>query len=98
MRLIVGLVLAFLATSCGGSVSLLTATDLEKASQCSSEDHLQCLIPKRDANTTTFDSTTQADGLVGYCCKVCSTGKACGDSCISRNKECHKQPGCACNR
>lgn len=31
------------------------------------------------------------------CCKVCSTGYACGDSCISRSKSCHKGPGCACD-
>ncbi|WP_128292020.1 hypothetical protein [Afifella aestuarii] len=30
------------------------------------------------------------------CCKHCSKGKPCGDSCIARNKECHKGPGCAC--
>jgi hypothetical protein len=32
-----------------------------------------------------------------YCCKVCSKGKACGDSCIARWKTCHKGRGCACN-
>lgn len=32
-----------------------------------------------------------------YCCKICSKGKACGDSCISRSYTCHKGPGCACN-
>jgi hypothetical protein len=31
------------------------------------------------------------------CCKVCTTGKACGNSCISRKKICHKPPGCACD-
>jgi len=31
------------------------------------------------------------------CCKVCTTGKACGNSCISRTKTCHKPPGCACD-
>ncbi len=31
------------------------------------------------------------------CCKVCTTGKACGDSCIAKNLTCHKGPGCACN-
>ncbi len=31
------------------------------------------------------------------CCKYCTTGKACGDSCISRSYTCHKPPGCACN-
>lgn len=37
------------------------------------------------------------DGGGGGCCKVCSKGKACGDSCISRSKVCHKGPGCACD-
>ncbi len=32
-----------------------------------------------------------------YCCKVCSTGYACGNSCISRSKTCHQPPGCACD-
>lgn len=31
------------------------------------------------------------------CCKVCTTGKACGNSCISRSYTCHKAPGCACD-
>ncbi len=29
------------------------------------------------------------------CCKMCSKGKACGDSCIARDKVCHKGKGCA---
>ena len=32
-----------------------------------------------------------------YCCKICSKGKACGNSCIARWKTCHKGKGCACN-
>lgn len=31
------------------------------------------------------------------CCKVCKKGKACGDSCIARDKNCKKGKGCACN-
>lgn len=31
------------------------------------------------------------------CCKICSKGKACGDSCISHQKACHAGRGCACN-
>lgn len=31
------------------------------------------------------------------CCKVCRKGKACGNSCISRNYSCRKGSGCACN-
>jgi hypothetical protein len=33
----------------------------------------------------------------GACCKVCHKGKACGDSCIAREKTCHQPPGCACD-
>lgn len=31
------------------------------------------------------------------CCKICTKGKACGDTCISKSYTCHKGPGCACN-
>lgn len=31
------------------------------------------------------------------CCKTCTTGKACGDSCIAKNKDCHQPAGCACD-
>lgn len=31
------------------------------------------------------------------CCKVCTKGKACGNTCIARDKKCHKGAGCACN-
>lgn len=30
------------------------------------------------------------------CCRVCVTGKPCGNSCIARNLTCHKGGGCAC--
>lgn len=31
------------------------------------------------------------------CCKVCTTGCACGNSCISCSYNCTKPPGCACD-
>jgi hypothetical protein len=31
------------------------------------------------------------------CCRVCTVGKACGDSCISKSDTCRVGPGCACN-
>jgi hypothetical protein len=31
------------------------------------------------------------------CCKVCSAGKACGDSCIDASATCETVGGCACN-
>lgn len=38
-----------------------------------------------------------AQTLQSGCCKICKAGKACGDTCISRDKECHKVGGCACD-
>jgi beta-lactamase superfamily II metal-dependent hydrolase len=31
------------------------------------------------------------------CCKICTIGKACGNSCISRTYVCRQPPGCACD-
>ena len=33
----------------------------------------------------------------GTCCKICKTGKACGDSCINKSYNCTKPKGCACD-
>jgi hypothetical protein len=51
------------------------------------------------STTNTFQpgpvATTVPTG--GSCCKVCTTGKACGDTCISASDTCHVGSGCACN-
>jgi len=31
------------------------------------------------------------------CCRICSTGQACGNSCISQSLTCHQPVGCACD-
>jgi hypothetical protein len=31
------------------------------------------------------------------CCKVCHKGRACGNTCIRADYDCHKGQGCACN-
>lgn len=33
----------------------------------------------------------------GACCRICTRGKACGNSCISRSYTCRQPPGCACD-
>ena len=43
-------------------------------------------------STPTYEESSQTS-----CCKICSKGKACGDSCISRSYTCHKGPWCACD-
>ncbi|MCH4810040.1 hypothetical protein [Vreelandella neptunia] len=46
----------------------------------------------------TFDTISKELFLAqGGCCKTCSKGKACGNSCISRNYTCHQPKGCACD-
>lgn len=30
------------------------------------------------------------------CCRICTTGKPCGDGCIAREKTCNTAGGCAC--
>ncbi len=37
------------------------------------------------------------DSTGSSCCKVCTTGKACGDTCIQKTDTCNQPPGCACN-
>lgn len=46
-----------------------------------------------------FESAGESESrdAAAKCCKICRKGKACGDSCISKSKTCHKGPGCACN-
>ena len=42
---------------------------------------------------------TAAQGCIppSQCCKICSKGKACCDTCIRADYTCHKGRGCACN-
>jgi hypothetical protein len=35
--------------------------------------------------------------LTGECCRTCRKGKACGDTCVARDRECTVAPGCACD-
>lgn len=42
-------------------------------------------------------AATPVQAVQQSCCRVCRTGKACGNSCISRTAQCHQPTGCACN-
>ena len=48
--------------------------------------------------TPTFILPPTPTLVLRSCCKYCSKGKACGDTCISRSYTCRVGPGCACNR
>ncbi len=58
-----------------------------------SSDWLEITAESVTKNSPTNNSSSNTTG----CCKICTTGKACGDSCISRSYTCHKGPGCACD-
>jgi hypothetical protein len=47
----------------------------------------------RASQVIPFGSPTQHQS----CCKICIKGKACGNTCIARDRTCHVGPGCACN-
>jgi hypothetical protein len=49
----------------------------------------------RAAEPTTLLATQPT--LQVECCKICRKGKACGNTCIARDKDCHQPPGCACD-
>ena len=50
-----------------------------------------------DDNDTDSNKSSINEQTVTQCCKICSTGKACGDSCISKSYSCSKGSGCAYN-
>jgi len=98
MRLILVLVATALMTSCSGIPSQFSSNYSCQSAVCGPAEQSHCAIPTARASKVGFLSTSTALEPSSYCCKVCSKGKACGDSCISRDKECHTPPGCACNR
>ena len=62
---------------------------------------MKALLPAIALGTATLVSSGGPICGTAYaseaCCKVCKAGKACGDSCIARDKACSKPKGCACN-
>lgn len=86
----------------GGLVGLCMVTPVTMAQSPSIAVSL-ATIPVTTASYT--EGALRALGLhpsaalpvAAVCCKVCSVGKACGNTCISRDKTCHVGPGCACD-
>lgn len=92
------------------SATFLISMLLVLGAGCASND---ALTPTITSDGSSGAETQEYDGTIDYqkrpsqlqnteidtqsCCKMCSTGKACGDSCISRSYTCHKAPGCACD-
>jgi endonuclease YncB( thermonuclease family) len=52
---------------------------------------------RRGERTPMVTEQAEPPQAAATCCKVCTNSKACGNSCISRSKICHKSKGCACD-
>jgi hypothetical protein len=65
------------------ALALAGASSLPSAAW--SGDAQACLVSAADTTAT------------ASCCKICRKGKACGNTCIARDKDCHQPPGCACD-
>lgn len=89
--LIIGLLLA------GASGAAGNATDLQPPG--ATVDVLQVDQPTPSVHFLESLGIEHPTALVAQrdCCKICRAGKACGDTCISRDKVCHVGPGCACD-
>ncbi|MFZ6183727.1 hypothetical protein [Nannocystis pusilla] len=56
------------------------------------ETHIRTEQPTPSTPEPTPDASP-----AGSCCRMCHKGKACGNTCIARDKVCHTPPGCACD-
>jgi hypothetical protein len=85
------LTLTLLATSIGALATNPDASD--RNGNTASEG--SCLTAENHSASNEMCAVHPARAM--YCCKICTTGKACGNSCISQDKQCHQPPGCACD-
>jgi hypothetical protein len=81
---------------------IVTATDFAPSPPSAQSHILDLLVVEQSSPSSEFLQTLGIGKPVAtvtqqQCCKICRQGKACGDTCISRDKVCHVGPGCACD-
>lgn len=54
-------------------------------------------LPIQDTNAFATCASDPDCIPASQCCKICTSSKACGDTCIRLDFKCHQPPGCACN-
>ncbi len=64
---------------------------------CEDFDRIDWSVVTPPTATTAASRATDSPAPARSCCKVCRSGKACGDTCIAANRTCRVGPGCACN-
>lgn len=75
----------------------ITATDLPTVTPRPTATPDPTDTPTIEPTVIPAAASTTAPTAAPKCCRICKSGKACGDSCISKDSTCHKAPGCACN-
>ena len=78
--------LLYAAVSVGGD------RDTETSSQ-----YVRRVVATAERPIPLLDSRQQVEReMAAECCKVCTKGKPCGDTCIEKDDVCHRPRGCAC--
>jgi hypothetical protein len=81
-----------------GIAGFFTAPDAENSAPAPVDCEVVFSVDGEDATSlhlASFEIDSVKEGV--KCCKICTTGKACGNTCINRNYNCSRPPGCACN-
>jgi len=85
-------------TDFDGSVVILANTDgsfVVVTDRADASDVIQLRPFVRDTAAAPVETPVQVSSPA--CCRVCTRGKACGNSCINRTYQCRQPPGCACD-
>jgi hypothetical protein len=94
LRSLAILTAAILLCGVSSASDTVPASTANEGSQVTSQ-----FVPTRSAAflTSLGIETPQAAVAQQGCCKICTRGKACGNTCISQDKVCHVGRGCACD-
>ena len=67
------------------------------AGTCQFDGELQARVPMPIAEALATGEVDLPGTLGAACCRICTVGRACGNSCISARYTCRVGAGCACN-
>jgi hypothetical protein len=84
----------------GKATSTMHIVAVEALGVCSLDNQVTTMGSELPFDSKQLFSATASGNCVprSQCCKICSKGKACGDTCIRSDYTCHKGKGCACNQ
>ncbi len=82
----------------GSSAQIFAALPLSSAGRGQNPLRQDLLARIRAHEFTARKSLAPAEREAARCCRICNRGRACGDGCISRERRCHRPPGCACDQ